>query len=426
MSSDYRRNNPLVSGLTLAFAVIVPSYALADWNQFRGPTGAGHAESASPPLEFSPDKNLTWKTAIPGNGWSSPVVVHGKVYLTAAVPDGDHEDPLHSLRAICLDAANGQVIWNVEVVKETPEDKTKVHRKNSHASPTPCVEDGKVYVHFGHMGTACLDANTGRKIWYQRIKYTPVHGNGGSPVIHKNLLLFSIDGIEMQKLIALDKTTGRVKWETPRNAKPKHPFSFSTPTPISVNGQDQIISAGSDVVLAVNPATGKEIWRVRYPGGYSLVPKPVYAHGLVYVCTGFNKPLLLAIKPTGQGDVTDTHVVWKATANVSHTPSLLVIDDAIYMVADKGVLSCLEAKTGREVWNERVGGNYSASPIYAGGHVYIVSEEGDVTVFKPGRDYDPVAVNKLGERSLASPAVDGNALFLRTANHLYRFDSQRN
>lgn len=412
--------------LALAILALTASFAQADWNQFRGPTGAGHAESKNPPVEFGPEKNVAWKTPIPGNGWSSPVVVGGKVYLTAAVPDS--EDPMaeQSLRTLCLDANSGKVLWNVEVVKETKADQTKVHRKNSHASPTPFVENGKLYVHFGHMGTACLDAATGKKLWSQRIKYTPVHGNGGSTVIYKDLLLFSIDGVEMQKLVALDKATGKLKWETPRKATPKSPFSFSTPTPITVNGKDQIISAGSDVVLAVDPANGKEIWRAKYPGGYSLIPKPVFAHGLVYVCTGYNKPILLAIKPDGTGDVTDSHVAWKATTNVPHTPSVLVLGDALYMVADKGVLSCLDAKTGQEKWNERIGGNYSASPVFAGGHIYLVSEEGDATVFKPGAEYDPVVVNKLGERSLASPAFDGDAIYLRTANHLYKFDQKRN
>lgn len=266
-------------------ALVMPA-AHGDWNQFRGPTGAGLSEAKSPPTEIGPDKNVAWKTTIPGSGWSSPVIVGGKVYLTTAVEASEAAMADRSLRTLCLDSVTGKILWNVEVFKQTADDQTKVHKKNSHASPTPFVEDGKIYVHFGHMGTACLDAATGKTIWTQRLKYTPVHGNGGSTVVYKNLLLFSIDGIEAQKLVALDKATGKVKWETPRNVGPKSAFSFSTPTPITVNGKDQIISAGSDVVMGVDPANGKEIWRVRYPGGYSLIPKPVFANGLVYVCTG--------------------------------------------------------------------------------------------------------------------------------------------
>ena len=412
----------------IAFVILgfLASNTRADWNQFRGPTGAGHASSQAPPLEFGPEKNVAWKVEIPGAGWSSPVLVAGKVYLTTAVPQGKDAMAEQSLRTLCLDAATGKVLWNVEVVKQTAADQTKVHRKNGHASPTPFVEDGKVYVHFGHMGTACLDAATGKTLWTQRLKYTPVHGNGGSPVLFKDLLLFSIDGIEAQKLVALDKATGKVKWESHRNAGPKSPFSFSTPTPITVNGKDVIVSAGSEVVIAVDPADGKELWRARYPGGYSLIPKPLFVHGLVYVCSGYNKPVLLAIKPDGSGNVTDSHVAWKVTTNVPHTPSLLVVGNDLYMVSDKGILSCLDAKTGAEKWNERIGGNYSASPVFAGGHIYLFSEEGDATVFKPGAEYEPVFVNKLGERTLASPAFDGDALYVRTANHLYKFDQKRN
>jgi len=402
--------------------LLAPLMHAADWNQFRGPAGTGHAESKNLPIEFGPEKNVVWKTPIPGAGWSSPVVVAGKVYVTTAVPNGEGPMAEQSLRTLCVDETSGKILWDVEVFKQTAADQTKVHRKNSHASPTPFVEDGKIYVHFGHMGTACLDAATGKTIWTQRLKYTPVHGNGGSTVVYKDLLLFSIDGTDAQKVVALDKATGKVKWETPRDAGPKSPFSFSTPTPITVNGKDQIISAGSDVVMALEPATGKEIWRARYPGGYSLIPKPLFVHGLVYVCTGYNKPILLAVKPDGTGNVTESHVPWKATANVPHTPSLLILGDYLYMVSDKGILSCLDAKTGQEKWNERIGGSYSASPLFAGGHIYLFSEEGDAIIFKPNeKEYTPVVTNKLGERTLASPAVDGNALFVRTAGHLYRF-----
>lgn len=411
----------LLGCVSVLLVAIVPS-ARGDWNQFRGPTGQGIAEGKDLPIEFGPEKNLAWKTAIPGLGWSSPVIVGGKVFLTTAVPKSDAPEADHSLRAFCLDATSGSILWDVEVFKQTIADVPRIHKKNSHASPTPFVDGNRVFVHFSRMGTACLDAATGKILWTQQgLRYEHRHGGGGSPILYKDLLIYSTDGIDVQKVVALDAATGKVRWETPRNANPKSAFSFSTPIIITVAGKDQVISAGSETVMALDPLTGREIWRVLYPGGYSLVPRPVFAHGLVYVCTGYNTPSLYAIKPEGTGDLTNTNVVWKTKTNAPHNPSVLIVDKDLYMVSDKGILSCLDAKTGKERWNERVGGGFSASPMFVDGNVYILDEEGTVTVFPAGTSYDPVATNKLGERALASPAVDSNSLYIRTAKHVYKF-----
>ncbi|QJW94586.1 PQQ-like beta-propeller repeat protein [Frigoriglobus tundricola] len=399
--------------------------AAADWYQFRGPDGQGHSD-ATLATEWGPRKNVTWRKELPGLGWSSPTAVGGKIYLTTAVPRGDTNPPDHALRVLCLDAGTGAILWDQEVFVEDGKTAPKPHGKNSHASPTPVVADGMVYAHFGHLGTACLKAADGSVVWANKeLKYNSVHGNGGSPVLAGKFLVFSIDGTDKQAVVALDKATGKVAWQTPRENKTgANPFSFSTPLVVSAAGRTQLISAGSGVVMALDPTTGKEFWRVSYGSGYSVVPKPVFANGLVYVCTGYNSPTLLAIKPDGTGDVTKTHVAFTVKKNAPLNPSLLAVDDALYMVSDTGVLSCLDAKTGAERWNERVEKAYSASPLYAGGRIYLLSEDGTATVFKPGATFDEVAKNKLGEKALASFGVAGTALLLRTEKALYRIETK--
>jgi outer membrane protein assembly factor BamB len=395
------------------------SYA-GDWYQFRGPAGDGHADQARLPTEWSKTENVTWRKELPGNGWSSPVVASGKIYLTTAVPGKEKGD--FSLRVLCLHATSGEIVWDKEVFQEEGKKSPSIHTKNSHASPTAIVDGGKVFVHFGHMGTACLNSADGDVVWKnQKLKYTPVHGNGGSPVLVDDRLIFSIDGIEKQMVVGLDRKTGEVAWQTDRNAEAKKTFSFCTPLVIEVAGKKQVISPGSDVVMSLDPKTGKEIWRVRYKG-YSVVPKPVYGNGLVYLSTGYDVPEFYAIKPEGTGDVTSTHVAWVVKKGAPHNPSPLLLGDALYLIADNGLLTCLDAKTGKERWNERVGGNYSASPLYANGLIYLLAEDGTATVVKPGSSYESVAKNKLGERALASYGVDGNALLLRTEKALYRIE----
>ncbi len=414
----------LFLGVVLAFSLTAAAIG-ADWSQFRGPTGQGHAEGSHPPTVWGPDKNVKWRTELAGNGWSSPVVAAGKIYLTTAVPQGDGGPKAdQSLRVVCLDATSGSIVWNVEVFQQAAMGAPNIHSKNSHASPTALVEGDRVFVHFGHMGTACLDVKDGSTVWAtQELKYAPVHGNGGSPILVGDHLIFSTDGTDRQVVVALDKTTGKVAWRTPRNAKPAKAFSFSTPLLITVKGHEQVISAGSDVVMALDPKTGKEIWRVKY-SGYSVVPKPVYGNGMVYLSTGYDSPVFYAIRVDGSGDVTATHVAWTAKKGAPRNASPLLIGDALYLVSDSGLLTCLDAKTGKERWSEGLSGAYSASPVYAGGLVYLLAEDGTGTVFKPGSAYEQVAKNKLGERALASYAVDGDALIIRTAKALYRIEDK--
>ncbi|HLN28442.1 MAG TPA: PQQ-binding-like beta-propeller repeat protein [Gemmataceae bacterium] len=411
--------------LTLVAALVfLPTPGRADnWPEFRGPTGQGIAGAGKYPVHWSPTQNVVWKQSIPGAGWSSPVVYGERLYLTTSVPVEGSASNDQSLQTLCLDTATGKTLWATEVIHQDGKTAARIHSKNGHASPTPIVDGQRIYVHFGHQGTACLDLS-GKVIWRNTsVKYQPVHGNGGSPILVDDLLVFSCDGGDERFIAALDRRTGKVVWKTPRVGESSQKFSFSTPLLIAVNGHKQIISPGSGVVCAYEPVKGKEIWRVRFDG-YSVIPRPVYGHGLVFISTGYNTPSLLAIRPDGHGDVTDTHIAWTLRKSVAHTPCFLLIDDELYMVSDSGVASCLDARTGKVHWQERVGGAYSASPLCANGKIYLQSEQGPAVVLKVGKKFEQLAKNSLGERTLASYAAVDGALFIRTEKHLYRIETR--
>ncbi len=403
---------------SLLFTLAGLSATAENWTEFRGANGQGTSAAKQLPVEWSTTKNVAWKQAIPGEGWSSPVVVDGRVYLTAAVhPDANKQ----SLRALCLDARTGKTIWSTEVFSK---EISKGHKKNSQASPTPLIEGKNLYVHFGHMGTACLDL-AGKVIWRNdTFAYAPVHGNGGSPIIVDDLLVFSCDGKEDPFIMALGKADGKLRWKTPRVTDAKKKFSFNTPLLIDVKGQKQIISCGSGAVFSYEPKTGKELWRARYGEGYSVVPRAVFGQGMVFISSGFDRPVVMAIRPDGRGDVTDTHVAWTISNGAPKTPSLLLVGEELYFVSDLGVASCVDAKTGKVHWSERIGGNYSASPVFADGKIYCQSEEGTGVVLKAGKTFQKLAENVLGERTLASYAIADGALFIRSAEHLYRIGSR--
>ena len=389
-----------------------------DWTDFRGPLRNGIVKDANLPVEFGAKKNLVWKKALPGKAWSSPCIYQGKIYLTNAILT---EDKLQ-LHTLCLDAKDPtKTVWDNVIFTHDATNLPRVHSKNSHASPTPIIHDSKLYVHFGHQGTACLDLE-GKVLWKNNnYRYRPVHGNGGTPMLVDDALVFSCDGGNEAFVVAISRKTGKQLWKTPRRVRVARKFSFTTPQVIEVKGKKQIISPGSNVVCAYDPKNGNEIWRVEY-NGYSVIPRPVYAHGLVYVCTGYGRPSLLAIDPTGQGNVTRTHVKWETKRAVPHTPSVLVVGDHLYMVSDRGIASCLEAKSGKKLWTDRITGNYSASPIYSGGKIYFLNESGVATVIEASpKKLTVLAKNDLEERSLASFAVADGSLFVRTAKHLYRF-----
>jgi outer membrane protein assembly factor BamB len=392
------------------------------WPQFRGPSGQG-LYPGSLPVEWSVNRNIAWKQPIPGIGWSSPILHKGRVYLTTAVPLGEGRAANQSLRALCLDAGTGRTLWDKEVFQEDGATAPRIHRKNSHASPTPLIDGERLYVHFGHQGTACLDL-AGQVLWRRTISYDPWHGNGGSAVLAGDALVFNCDGKDRQKVVALDRRIGQMLWEADRKSADDYKFSFATPLVITVNGQEQVVSPGTNMVGAYDPATGRELWRVRYDG-YSVVARPVYGHGLVFVCNGYPSATLLAIRPDGRGDVTDTHVAWRYRKSVvPHVPSPLLAGDELYLVSDHGVATCLDARTGKVHWQERIGGDHSASPLFADGKVYFQDETGLGTVLRAGKEFRVLARNPLGERTLASYAAADGALFIRTENHLYRIGTQ--
>jgi outer membrane protein assembly factor BamB len=401
-------------GAVTASAQDLSSVAFAKqelWPQFRGPDGQGHSTEKGLPVEWSETKNIAWKTAIPGLGWSSPVVANGRVWLTTAV-----EQRGISLRAIAYDVATGKEVVNVEVFR-IPADRRDINPKNSWASPSPVIDGDRVFVHFGADGTAAL-SQSGEILWKNRFEYQSQHGAGGSPIVYGDLLIFSCDGSDAAFVIALDKTTGKTKWKANRGYPADQ--AYTTPLVIRVGDRDQLISVGAFRVRAYEPLTGKEIWRVRYDEGFSNVPRPVFGHGLVFITTGFQQPELLAVRPDGKGDVTKTHVAWSLKRGAPLTPSPIIVGDELYLVNDGGIASCIDARTGSVIWQSRLGGTYSASPVYVDGRLYFPAEQGVTTVIAPGKEARRLATNKLDGGHLASMAVAGGSFFLRTDSALYR------
>jgi outer membrane protein assembly factor BamB len=390
------------------------------WPQFRGPTGQGLANATGVAVEWNATKNVTWKTEISGRGWSSPVYGKGRIYLTTSV--GGKSGPI-SLHALCLDNQDGKILWDTTVFQPSEASARQMHGKNSLASPTPILTDDRLYVHFGHLGTAALDLS-GKVLWQENsIHYSPVHGNGGSPILLDNTLIFTCDGKSAPFIAALDAATGQVKWKTPQPSSATKNFSFATPLAIDAGGVPQVIAPASGFVAGYEPASGHELWRVRYGQGYSVVPRPVFADGLLFVSSGFDVPIVYAINPAGaSGDVTDSHVAWTHHKGGPCTPSLLAVADELYFVSDIGIASCVDAKTGKVHWTHRLEGSFSASPVFVDGRIYFQSEAGMGIVIKAATQFEQLAENDLGERSLASYAVAGRSLLIRTDHHLWKID----
>ncbi|HMC78653.1 MAG TPA: PQQ-binding-like beta-propeller repeat protein [Vicinamibacterales bacterium] len=410
--------------------VVAALLALAQWPQFRGPDGNGVSTATGVPVTWSETENVRWKTPIHGRAWSSPVVLGRQVWLTTATPDGKE------LYAIAIDKETGKIVHDLKLFDvETPQ---FAHSFNTYASPTPVIEPGRIYVTFGSPGTAAIDTATGKVLWERRdLECNHFRGAGSSPIVFQNLLLMHFDGSDVQYVVALDKRTGKTVWKTDRsvdfqdiqpNGKPKADGdfrkAFATPQIVMAGGRPVMVSLGSMAAYGYDPLTGKELWRVVERANFSMSTRPVVADGLVYYPTGFNTAQIFAVRPDGSGDVTSTHVTWKAPRGAPNKPSILFLDGLIYMVNDGGVLTCLDAKTGEEVWKNRLTDSYSASPIAAGGRIYFFSEDGRATVIEAGREFKKVAENMLSDGFMASPAVDGKALYLRTKSHLYRVEAR--
>ncbi len=400
-----------------------PAVAGENWTQFRGSTWDGHSDSTGLAVKWSEKENIKWKTAIPGTGWSSPVIYRNQIWLTTALQNGA------SLRAICVDKDSGKVVHDIEVFHvPNPE---KKHTFNSYASPTPVIEAGRVYICFGDNGSACLDTATGKTIWENHeLKVDHMNGPGSSPIIYKNLYLLCCDGIDLEYMAALNKDTGQLIWKTTRSVsfagvEPDIRKAYNTPIVIQDDGREQVVSIGAHRIYSYDVLTGKELWFCNHPG-FSCVAQPVFAEGMLYVSTGFGKPECWAIRTDGLGDVTKTHIAWKMKKGVPNRSTPLLAGEGsarrIYMVSDDGIARCLRAEDGEAVWQGRVGTGFSASPLLADGHVFFFDEKGVSTVLTPGETMKVVAENTLDEGCMGTPAIVGKAMFLRTKTHLYRIE----
>jgi outer membrane protein assembly factor BamB len=433
------RVNPGRFRAVLALVLLCSGWiaARADWPEFRGPWGNGHASATGEtnllglPLYWSETNNIKWKTEIPFRGWSTPVVMAGQVWLTTATDDG------HDFFAICVDAESGKIRFNEKVFhSDNPEPLGNGASMNCYATPSPVIELGRVYVHFGSFGTARLDTSTGKVLWKRDdLPCRHYRGPSSSLVSFENLLILTMDGVDLQYLTALDKQTGKTVWKTNRSVawndeNVPGPMArdgdlrkaHSTPLIVTTEAKAQMLSAGAKAVYGYDPRTGQELWRVQYDD-WSVAPRPVFEHGVAFIVTGLSKKELWAVKTDGQGDVTDTHVTWKLGNHVGIYASPILVDGLIYIAAEQNYVTCVEAATGQVVWTGRIGGKYAASPIYGDGRLYFCSQQGTTTVLKPGRTFEVLATNTLASGFMASPAADGKALFLRTKTHLYRIES---
>jgi outer membrane protein assembly factor BamB len=408
----------------LVFLAVPPAAArAADWPQFRGPDGQGHSTAQGVPLAWSETENITWKTAVPGHGWSSPSIQGSQIWLTSATEDN------HSLRAYCIDRGSGRIVHDVEVFHL--DDPGSIHANNSQASPTPAIDADGVYVHYGAHGTACLSTD-GRIEWKTKLDYNHGHGPAGSPVICGDLVVISCDGTDVQYVVALDKKTGQTRWkhdrqhisDARRKGELEAPMAYCTPLVLELGGQQQVVSLGSDAVVAYEPASGQELWWFSF-SGYSNVSRPVYGQGLLFFSSGFGTPTFYAARVPGDGDLTESGKVWTSTKSglVPLDVSPLLVGNELYTITDSGIGVCYDAATGKQHWTSRLGGKFWASPVYADGRIYCTDEQATTTVFRPGTRFERLAVNKLPGNAQASPAIVDGAIFLRTDTHLYRIDN---
>jgi outer membrane protein assembly factor BamB len=420
--------------------------ARADWPEFRGPFGNGYVsaegtgEPSGLPKTWSETENVRWKTAIHDRGWSTPVIMGGQIWLTTATEDG------HDFYAVCVDEQSGKILHDLKLFHcDSPE--PLGNTTNCYAAPSPAIEPGRVYVHFGSYGTACIDTSTGEPIWKRDdLPCRHFRGPSSSVILFENLVILTLDGVDQQYVTALDKATGKTVWRTDRKVDwhdqdvtgkgaeeakrilgGDHRKAHSTPLVIkSPDGRLQMLSDGAKAAYAYDPRSGAELWRIEYDD-FSVAPRPIYHGGIAYMVTGITHPELWAVRTDSTGNLSDSdNVLWRLKAHVPRTASPIFVEGLIYMVSDDGILTCIDAAKGTTVWQKRVGGAFAASPIFADGHVYLCDRDGQTTLFRPDRKYEVVATNTLDDGLMASPAVDGHALFLRTKANLYRIEAAKN
>jgi hypothetical protein len=417
--------------------------AAAEWPQWRGPDGQGHAKASGLPATFGEAVNAAWKANLPGRGWSSPVLDGRQIWLTTALEtEAKPEDaarrlkantgdqPLTllekvELRAVCVDRESGRLIHDLPLL--TVREPQWVHRLNSYASPTPVLDGGKLYAHFGALGTAALDTRSGKVLWTStNLWVMHENGPGSSPVVWRDRLIFHMDGSDRQFIAALDTRTGRVAWQTDRtgemNPRGQQRKCYGTPLVLDVNGRPQVISPAADWVYGYAPDSGRELWRIPYGQlGFSITPRPVAGHGMIFMSTGFGRKQMLAIKYAG---LPTPEIAWRYTKGVPSMPSPLLIGKELLFVDDGGFVTCLDALTGREHYRERLAGNFSSSPLFADGKIYVGNREGAVYVLSPGREFKLLAKNDVGSGVMATPAAVDRALFIRTEKALLRIEDK--
>ncbi len=421
----FLRTFPVQAALwAVMLSLPAPLFAGDSWRNFLGPKQNNIVEDAPGMLvKWEEARNIKWRTDIPGEGWSSPVVADGLVWLTTATEDG------LSLRAIAVDFTSGNLVHDVEVfhLEATP----AKHRRNSHASPTGVLSGGRFFVHFGTNGTAALDAKTGEVLWRQTtLKVDHQNGAGGSLTEHGDFLLVPCDGMDVQYEVALHKATGEIAWKSERSAKPfldtlapDRRKAYGTPFLIKTGSETTSITTASTRLYGIDPETGRERWFLNYGLGFSNAPLPATDGKTLVISTGFMKPEIWAINlEAAKGDISETHVLWKHKAAAPDQATPVITNGLVFTVSSGGIASCLDLTTGDVRWRERIGSDFAATPLIANGLIYFWDCTGVVTVLKAQSSFELVAKSNLPEGFMASPAVIGNALILRTKSALYRVE----
>jgi outer membrane protein assembly factor BamB len=384
----------------------------------------GHAQVEVAPLNWSDTENLVWKVPVKGLGWSSPVVYGNQVWLTSAEKDG------HEFYTLCFDLETGTLLDEKTIF--TAEEPQRIYGTNSYATPTPCIEDGFVYVHYGNFGTACINTKTFEVAWKREdMPCKHMQGPASSVILYKDMLIVHLEGTEDPYVTALDKKTGETIWKSVRPKdiydplEPVYRKSYQTPIVVEVDGKELLISNACHLCFAHDVNTGEVIWTVFY-GDDSTVSQPLFYNGLVYVNSGWlfedNKPFWTrqyAVDPTGKGDVTNTHVKWTYEEDVPQTATPVIVDGLMYMVHDRGMLTCVDANNGEVIWKEKLKGNFNSAPIFAAGNIYFFNVKGECTIIKPGNTFQKVAENDIEGTVKAVPVFVGDKMILRSDKFLY-------
>jgi outer membrane protein assembly factor BamB len=436
---------PFAIAAPLAFVLAASSPAAEVRTEDRWPGWRGDGRGVAPrtrvPLEWTPSKNVQWRSAIPGRGHSSPIVWGDRLFLTTAIegevvpgakavrhvaegqefvhPDATGADRRHTYKLLSLHARDGRVLWERTVWEGTPADSR--HRKASFASPTAVTDGERVYAYFGSEGLHAYDFD-GRRVWSfdPGVVATMGVGVGTSPVLYRDLviLLCDEDDGERSFLVALDRRTGREAWRVPRKVE----VSWATPVLIPAGDRDELVASGSQLVVAYDPETGRELWRMKGLQS-NAVTTPVVGDGVVVVSSGYPSKVSIAVKPGGSGDITgSSHVLWRYDKGSAYVPSPILYDGHVYLMTDKGLLTCLDARTGEvryEGARPPVPASFTASPVAVNGHLLLTSQDGDTFVVRAGPRFELVATNPLGEPVSASAAVAGDRLYLRDERHLF-------